>query len=199
MKSGEQDRRVKYTKMVLRESLLELMKDKPITKITPTELCRLADINRNTFYAHYSSPMDLLSTIENELYEEVIQAFECSFHTDTMEILLTEICQVIRNHSAICKILFSEYGDKDFLKRVIYLAHDKTVVEWKTLMHDSSAEMVERLFTFTVNGSMAIIQDWILKGAKESPSEIAHFINSVTHYGLRAFTGSNMKTKKQNS
>ena len=42
------DRRVRYTKMVLRESLLELMKTKPVVKITTTELCKHADINRNT-------------------------------------------------------------------------------------------------------------------------------------------------------
>ena len=47
------DRRVRYTKTVLKQSLLELMKDRPIGKITVTEICRLADVNRNTFYAHY--------------------------------------------------------------------------------------------------------------------------------------------------
>ena len=34
------DRRVKFTKMVLRESLLELMREKPIGEITVTELCK---------------------------------------------------------------------------------------------------------------------------------------------------------------
>jgi predicted transcriptional regulator len=43
------DRRVLYTKMFLREALFELMREKPIGKITPTELCRKANINRNIF------------------------------------------------------------------------------------------------------------------------------------------------------
>jgi len=74
MKKFKEDRRVRYTKMVLRESLLALMKQKAISKITPTELCRHADVNRNTFYAHYSSPYDLLIQIESELYEEIRQS-----------------------------------------------------------------------------------------------------------------------------
>ena len=38
------DRRVKFTKMVLRESLLELMREKPIGEITVTELCKNARV-----------------------------------------------------------------------------------------------------------------------------------------------------------
>ena len=36
------DRRILYTKIFLKEALLELMKEKPVDKITPTELCRKA-------------------------------------------------------------------------------------------------------------------------------------------------------------
>ena len=70
------DRRVLYTKMFLRESLLALMREMPISKITPTELCRRAGINRNTFYTHYQSAEELLSEIEEELFTKVRSSFE---------------------------------------------------------------------------------------------------------------------------
>jgi len=60
-----------HTKMFLRESLLALLEDKPIEKITPTELCRHAGINRNTFYSHYRSPEELLHSMEQELLEKI--------------------------------------------------------------------------------------------------------------------------------
>ena len=43
------DRRVKFTKMVLRESLLELMREKPIGEITVTELCKNAAVYIGVF------------------------------------------------------------------------------------------------------------------------------------------------------
>lgn len=46
------DRRAVRTRKVLRKSLLSLMKDRPIAKITVKELCAKAEINRTTFYAH---------------------------------------------------------------------------------------------------------------------------------------------------
>jgi len=60
MKNEKTDRRVKYRKMVLRESLTKLMQEKPISRITIKELCEDADINRATFYSHYNDQFDLL-------------------------------------------------------------------------------------------------------------------------------------------
>ena len=70
MPEKKQDARVRYTKMMIRNSLLELLRTKPIAKITVTEICEMAGINRATFYAHYSGPSDLLHALEN--YPEII-------------------------------------------------------------------------------------------------------------------------------
>jgi AcrR family transcriptional regulator len=66
MTSEKLDRRVKYTKKVLKESLVEILEKKNIDKITIKEICEKADINRSTFYTHYYDQYDLLHQIENE-------------------------------------------------------------------------------------------------------------------------------------
>lgn len=71
MPEKKQDARVRYTKMMIRNSLLELLSTKPIAKITVTEICERAGINRATFYAHYSDPSDLLHGLESEIIEDV--------------------------------------------------------------------------------------------------------------------------------
>ena len=53
------DRRILKTKRALRESLLYLLKEQPIQKISVSRLCEKSDINRSTFYTYYSNPMDL--------------------------------------------------------------------------------------------------------------------------------------------
>jgi AcrR family transcriptional regulator len=65
------DRRIKYTKMVLRESLIGLLELKPIERITIKEICEEADINRATFYSHYADQYDLLKQIEEDLYTNI--------------------------------------------------------------------------------------------------------------------------------
>ncbi|MCE5222680.1 hypothetical protein LLG10_00610 [bacterium] len=114
MKPIKEDRRVRMTKLILRDSLLELMKKKSINKITPTEICRQADINRNTFYSHYSSPYDLLMQIENALYEEIRQSIEQSLKAENISALLLEICQSIVKNGELCRRLLGT------LKQVIF-------------------------------------------------------------------------------
>ena len=181
------DRRVLYTKMFLKESLLTLMKEKPIAKITPTELCRHAGMNRNTFYAHYDSPEALLKSIEDEMYEQIWHSIECSLTSGSISSLLTEICQSIYDHRDLCAVLFSKYGDKDFLRRIIDLAHDSTIAEWNAAGMPDDSEQIEMLYCHSVNGSVSVIQKWILDGMKNSPNEIAMFIEKATYYGLRGF------------
>ena len=59
------DARKRYTQMVLKQSLLKLLKEKPVNRITVKEVCELAQLNRATFYAHYSDCFALLESIEN--------------------------------------------------------------------------------------------------------------------------------------
>ena len=59
------DRRTLYTRQVVKDSFLELMKDNPFHKINVSMLCKQAEITRATFYLHYA---DL-----NEVLDEVIQ------------------------------------------------------------------------------------------------------------------------------
>ena len=53
------DRRVQYTRRALQESLVSLMREKPLQKISVKEICARADINRSTFYVHFGSPEDV--------------------------------------------------------------------------------------------------------------------------------------------
>ena len=58
MQDKKKDRRVKYTKKALKNSLIDSLKEKTIEKITVKELCEKADVNRGTFYSHYSDQFD---------------------------------------------------------------------------------------------------------------------------------------------
>ncbi len=170
------DRRVKYTKMVLKQSLLQLMQKQSIQKITVTDICKNADINRNTFYSHYSSPEDLLNTIESELFKKIRLSLDTSNDARTATL---EICQSIWNNQELCKIIFSENGDRKFMKRVTTIAHDKFIAEWKVMSKHHSNDLLEKTYIFTENGTTAIIQNWIMNGFIESPEEIAAFIDEI--------------------
>ena len=61
------DRRVRKTKAQLRAGLARLMQKKSIKEITVKELVEEVDINRSTFYLHYTDIYQMLESIEGEL------------------------------------------------------------------------------------------------------------------------------------
>ncbi len=66
------DRRTRRTKRNIRNAFLSLIQKKGINEITITELSDLADIDRKTFYLHYSTVTDILLEIEDEVAAEVL-------------------------------------------------------------------------------------------------------------------------------
>jgi AcrR family transcriptional regulator len=84
--TSKMDRRKKYTRMVLKDSLMELLREKHISGITVKEICELADINRSTFYSHYSDHYDLLNKIEEEIIEDMQE--KLNMYIDSKEDLL---------------------------------------------------------------------------------------------------------------
>ena len=58
-----ENQRIMLTKRLLKESLLRLLERKELDKISITELCREAGINRATFYRHYEIPRDILNEL----------------------------------------------------------------------------------------------------------------------------------------
>src|SRR5690554_1807522 len=77
----KQYRSVRNTKRKLRDGLIELLKEKHASEIKVKELCEKVDINRGTFYYHYTDIFDMINSIENEFFEsfnEIIKSMDDS-------------------------------------------------------------------------------------------------------------------------
>ena len=92
------DARIRYTKMVIKDSFFQLLKQKPVEKITVKEICEMAQINRATFYRYYENQYDLLSVIENDMFQNI---------QDTIKEQTADL------NSLIKEILNSLYKNKD--------------------------------------------------------------------------------------
>jgi len=175
---AKENRRVKYTKMVLMESLLKLLKDKPINKITVTELCELADINRGTFYTHYYDVYDLLEQIENDLYEKISTEILSTLKKIGHKGFMTGIFQVIADNKDLCMVLFSEYGNRDFIVKIIDITKESTIQNWKSLIA-APKNNLEYVYTFMSNGIVGILQHWVQGGLKESVKELSILVERL--------------------
>lgn len=153
----KQDRRVQYTKRMLKESLLSLLKEKPVEKITVKELCERADVNRSTFYVHYGSPQQLLNSILDEMYAD-ISAKPQDF--SSIRQFMLEICKCLLEYRALLQVI-SESGD--FLALMFRL-----VGIWEesfmSIMRQNGleGEKAALLYRYVSTGATFVIGTWVL-------------------------------------
>ncbi len=183
MKALKLDRKKRYTRMVLQDSLIELMREKPINKITIKELCENADVNRSTFYAHFSDQYELLNTIEEETLNWARVAFESlvGSASDEAETIkgLEGICQYIADNSKHLQILMSEQGDISFQKQLIALVYQLLGINPQA-DQNGNGDTKELQLIFAINGCVGLIQHWLKTGLRQSPQEIAGIIFKMT-------------------
>jgi len=190
MKSGKLDRRVQYTKMVLKLSLVRLMADKPIGRVTIKEICERADVNRGTFYTHYADQYELLDEIEGDLDDEIKTALAKNLpNSGNATEVITEILEAVAARATLCQVLFSEHGDAAFVSKIMNNARPQFVDEWTSKVPPGEVAQLDRLYIFAANGIAAVIQDWLRGGMTETPAVIAAFVQKTINHGLSGFVG----------
>ena len=177
------DARVRYTRKILKESLLTLMKEKPVNKISVKEVCALAELNRATFYAHYSDCYDLLSSIEQEL----VNAFEKSLRDSKIlgvSALIEGIDTMVEQHEDACRELIFKGASPSVLRRMVDVAREPSIASWKQQLHHASETDLEMLYTHLSNGLMNVVVGGYDKYQRE---DVVRFVNQMVRSSLSEF------------
>ena len=187
MKELKQSRKTKYTQAALKDSLVELMKEKSIPQITIKELCEKADINRSTFYMHYADQYQLLKSIEDEtltwIKEMIAEFSDKKEKEDVIQNLEKAFEYIIVNKSHI-QVLMSEQGSIDFQRDLLIVVYEQGGI-WLIDRLGADKAKNELYFVFLVNGSVGLIQHWLKTGMKETAREMSEIIYEMT-YSMRA-------------
>ncbi len=179
------DIRITRTKKMLEDALLDLMKNKPVEKITPTELCRKATVNRNTFYTHYSSVTELYNEIENRLINSVDESLN---ESGTTVEAITVICKMLKSNKMISDIIFSKHFSSKIMKRVFVMTDKFNMNKMNSENSKLSDNYKQMVSAYTIMGSAAALECWVKNGMQESPEEVAEFIYMVSKKGSSGIT-----------
>lgn len=186
----KENQRVLLTKRLLYEGLLRLLDKKELDKITITELCVEAGINRATFYKHYSMPKDILTDKMNQLIDNFVKnnlLDEFQKKTISKE-HLEKLCQYLYDNSALVKILINNNMDgeiscilKNISPKISFLRDD--------LGKDLDKDNLKLLSNFICFGGYYLIRQWILDDIPKTPEEIASLIFDISTKGWIRLSG----------
>lgn len=171
--------------MVLKNSLMTLLKEKQISAITVKEICQLADVNRSTFYSHYLDHFDLLHQIEEELIEDM-NGYLSSYNFEQEEeaLQMTEkLIEYFASKHDEFKTLLNEKGDSSFQKNVMDVVHRFLMKNWMEV-NQIDQDTSEYLSSFIVSGSIEVMKTWLFNGMNQSPKEMAEMITNFINKGI---------------
>ncbi len=148
------DKRVIRTKRAIRTALFKIMESKDISSITISELTTLANVNRRTFYTHYSNITDILDETESEIVDElssIISRFDSASLTDSTYTLFLELSRLITEQYGF----YFHLMKSDF--RGVLIARMKTVLK-------ASADKILGRFTIACDEKYVMLMSSFING-----------------------------------
>lgn len=181
MKTKDADRRTRRTKALLRQTLTALLLKKDLKDITVSELTRLADINRGTFYLHYKDIYDLFDQTEKEIMDDftaIIAKHMPKFAQASWLPMLLEAFRFIADNADVFMAILRT-RETTFLSNIIELTRRQSMAEWRDLFGPENEAYYEYFYTFITSGCVAMLRRWFSLGMPESPERMAELAEQM--------------------
>lgn len=180
----KEDRRTTYTKQTIKQTFLDLLKEKSYLKITVTELCKCCDINRGTFYLHYLDMRDVLDDILSDMTKDMRPALDhvfCAHKNDCTYPFCTKI-----QESNQYQVLFLDDTISTIILEKIAEKTKEGYVTWLMSHSLLTFEEAEAIFYFQMNGCLSINKQMIANHCWDW-HKVQSVIDRFIKAGLEAF------------
>ena len=166
------NKRKKESMERIEKVFIEMLQTKKLSEISVSDICKLAGLNRTTFYANYTDIYGLADAIRNKLENEVSDLYR------------EEVTQGFNSNDYLK--LFQHIKDNQiFYKTYFKLGYDNN---YKIFRYDTNLarehfqnRFIEYHMEFFKAGITQIIKLWLNSGCKESPEDMAEIIKSEYH------------------
>lgn len=183
--ASAQDRRITKSKRALRDALVELTEERGFESFTVGDLCARADLNRGTFYNHFSSKEDLVASLEDEILSDLERLQARMGSTSLVEVLscraskrplpvLVELFEYLRDQGDFLHAVLGARGDAAFHAR---LRDSVCTTLIESILHEryrtSDDPFVGYYVAFYASAYLGVIERWLEEGMKESSEDMA--------------------------
>lgn len=187
------DRRVRRTKTLLTNALIQLLKEKNIKDITVTELCNAADVNRGTFYLHYRDIYDMMEQLENDLldqYESLLTHHarkDLKTMQDDLPLLVLDLFLFTDKNAELFRIFLGANGDMSFVNKLKAFCRNLYLDAYISKLSNTNTDQIMHAYNFIAAGCTGLIESWLFSGGHETPEEIAALTSTLITTGIASF------------
>ena len=173
----------KTTKQALEDSLKRLLLQKPLNKITISDITEDCEVNRMTFYYHFRDIYDL---VEWSCEEDAKRALNGKKTYETWQEGFYQIFQAVEENKPFIMNVYHSVSREQVENYLYKVTYDLVVgvVEEKAAdmaVRQEDKEFIAHVYKYAFVGLML---DWIRNDMKGSPKELVTRFSAVIHDGI---------------
>ena len=167
----QETRRVKMTKKLIKDAYIELLSKNPDKRLSITDICNCADINRSTFYMHYEDVNYLINEIEDDLIEQIPNVTGLDSIKDDSQFInmLENTFEYVRDNKNVFITLLARLDNNKFKKKIISAVLEK----YKNLPVNTDSILSKYGYLYCINGVIGLLKEWIEDDFPLSSRELA--------------------------
>ena len=168
--------RFQETEEKIRNIFSELLKTKELSKITVSEICSLADINRTTFYLHHEDIYELMQCIESDMYHYFKIIFTFPGKNYCLRDRFLHLFSFIRENQDFYRVYLSSQRRPSIFDYALLPESDMRIQKFMRQSDINSSSEYEYCQTFFLAGLTAFLQKWLNSGCLEPEEELLHIL-----------------------
>lgn len=167
------DRRQIKTKKAIIGAFFALLQEKNISKITITELSKLANIDRKTFYLHYGSITELYNDLGNMLVTLIKkEIIDYSTNNKSPYSLFSSINDIISEKIDLFKDIARNNDFSDFILRIKDILSEELINIYGQ-KNTPASERFKLTTEFIASGTIAMYLKWLKGDTNITMDELA--------------------------
>ena len=165
------------TREKIKRAFAELMKEKKeLNKITVTDLVKIVDITRGSFYTHYDNIYEVALDIQKETLDILYSNIDQLKNIDNIDCYFDEICNYLKDNESIYTMILSSNEPLIFANNLNKII-DKILYDTLRNQNINNLELNISLF----------VDGWINLVIKHFRKEINYSLDNINNYIKETF------------
>ena len=177
----EKDLRVIKTKASLQEALINLLQEKELDKISISELCKKANVNRGTFYLHYQDIAELFEEYFHDMTEDLRIAYYepyllTHYKIENLNSDMIRIFHHVKKYKQFYKIVFNRKTPMMYYYQLFEIIRNYIIDSISEL----NLEYKEYTASYQANAIIGLVIQWVQHDFIESPEQMNEILLFIT-------------------
>lgn len=177
---NKNDLRVIKTNNILYDALITLLKDKTFEEIKVSDICKIALVNRSTFYSHFNDKYELFTALIANLKESLSNELKSIENNISLKDYYLQMIKVFLEHIERKKNIYKSILINNRNSIIMDMIYDTITEDINTRIKENNKNVPNDIFSAYYLGAIVNVGiEWFKNEKKYSKEEILEYLDKL--------------------